>query len=471
MENFVDQLAGFFDVVNSYLWGIPMIVLLLGTHVFLTFRLGFPQRKIFQGIKLSLKKDTTSKGDISPFGALATALAPTIGTGNIVGVGTAIALGGPGAVLWMWLTGVFGIATKYAESFIGVKYRVQMEDGTMLGGAMYALERGLKLKWLAVLFAIFALVASFGIGSMVQANAVASITSEHTGIPPWIIGIVLMILTFVVIIGGVKQITRVCEFLVPIMAVAFVLGSLIILFMNAAHIWPAIKLICASAFNPMSAAGGFIGSTIATAARFGCARGMFSNESGLGSAPMAAAAARTPNPAHQALISSTGTFWDTVVICLLTGLVLTTTIIGHPELATNFTAGNGNLLTSTAFAQIPYIGIPLLIFAMITFAYSTIIGWSYYGDRCAAYLFGPKALVPYRVIYCITALLGTLGTVALVWNMADTFNALMAIPNLIAVFALSAIIAKETKHYVYDGNIDERDETPVPQLDRKRSLS
>jgi AGCS family alanine or glycine:cation symporter len=241
--------------------------------------------------------------------------------------------------------------------------------------------------------------------------------------------------------------------------------------MNVAYIIPAIKLICVSAFTPQSAAGGFVGSTIAAAARFGCARGMFSNESGLGSAPMAAAAARTPNPAHQALISSTGTFWDTVVICLLTGLVLVTTIIGHPELGTTFTAGDGNLLTSTAFSQIPVIGVPLLIFAMITFAYSTIIGWSYYGDRCATYLFGIKAVKPYRVIYSITVLLGTFGTIALVWNMADTFNALMAIPNLIAVFALSGIVAKETKHYIYEDNIDEIDETPIPQVSRQRSVS
>jgi AGCS family alanine or glycine:cation symporter len=466
MDAVVTGLTDFFGEASSILWGLPMIILLLGTHVFLTFRLGFIQRKVFKGIRLSLKKENKSQGDISPFGALATALAPTIGTGNIVGVGTAIALGGPGAVLWMWLTGVFGIATKYAESYIGIKYRVQMEDGTMLGGAMYALERGLKMKWLAILFAIFALVASFGIGSMVQANAVASITSEHTGLPAWAIGIILMILTFAVIIGGIKVITKVCEFFVPIMAIAYIVGCLIILVMNAAYIVDAIQLICVSAFTPQSAAGGFIGSTIATAARFGCARGMFSNESGLGSAPMAAAAARTPNPAHQALISSTGTFWDTVVICLLTGLVLVSTIVGHPELGTTFTAGDGNLLTSTAFAQIPIIGVPLLIFAMITFAYSTIIGWSYYGDRCAAYLFGPKALKPYRIIYSLTVLVGTLGTIGLVWNMSDTFNALMAIPNLIAVFALSGLVAKETKHYIYDDNIDELDETPVPQITR-----
>ncbi|MDR1013437.1 MAG: sodium:alanine symporter family protein [Coriobacteriales bacterium] len=455
-------LNGVFEALNGALWGLPMILILMGTHVFMTVRTGFIQRKIFTGIKLSVTRDPSEQGDISPFAALATALAPTIGTGNIVGVGTAIALGGPGAVFWIWLTGIFGIATKYAESYVGVKYRVRTESGTMLGGAMYALERGLKQKWLAILFCAFAGLASFGIGSMVQANAVATIVEENVGIPGWTVGIFLMLLTALVTFGGIKAIARVCEKLVPFMAIVYVAGCLIILGFNWNFLVPSLALIVQSAFVPQAAAGGFIGSTIAAAARFGVARGIFSNESGLGSAPLAAAAARTTNPARQALISMTGTFWDTVVICLMTGLVLVSTILSHPELAADFTSGNGATLTTVAFSQIPYIGVPVLVFGMVTFAYTTILGWSYYGDRCIDYLLGKKALVPYRILYCVTIFLGTLGTISLVWNMADTFNALMALPNLVAIIGLSALIARETKHFVYDGNLDEMADQDIP---------
>ncbi|MDR0350591.1 MAG: sodium:alanine symporter family protein [Coriobacteriales bacterium] len=456
------SINGVFEALNGVLWGLPMILILMGTHVFMTVRTGFIQRKLLTGIKLSIKRDPSVQGDISPFAALATALAPTIGTGNIVGVGTAIALGGPGAVFWMWLTGIFGIATKYAESYVGVKYRVKTESGNMLGGAMYALERGLKQKWLAILFCVFAALASFGIGSMVQANAVATVVEENVGIPAWIIGIALVILTALATFGGIKVIARVCERLVPFMAIIYVAGCLVILGINWNFILPALGTIVQAAFMPQSAFGGFVGSTIAAAARFGVARGIFSNESGLGSAPLAAAAARSTNPARQALISMTGTFWDTVIICALTGLVLVSTILAHPELAGEFTGGNGAILTTTAFAQIPFIGVPLLVFGMITFAYTTILGWSYYGDRCIDYLFGKKALIPYRVIYCVTIFLGTLGTISLVWNMADTFNALMALPNLIAVLGLSALIARETKHFVYEDNLDEAADQDLP---------
>jgi AGCS family alanine or glycine:cation symporter len=462
MDGIVEALTGFFKDVNGILWGVPMLALLMGTHVFMTIRTGFIQRKLLSGIKLSVSKDTGTKGDISPFGALATALAPTIGTGNIIGVGTAIAAGGPGAVLWMWLTGIFGIATKYSESFISVKYRVQTESGTMLGGAMYALERGLRQKWLAVLFALFTAIAAFGIGSMVQANALSGVISNYTDVPGWGIGIVLVLLVGIVIIGGIKTISRVCEKIVPFMAVVYVLGCLIILCINAQYIGEAVSTICVAAFTPQAAFGGFIGSTIMMAARFGVARGVFSNESGMGSAPIAAAAARSKNPARQALISMTGTFWDTVVICLMTGLVLVTTILAHPELNEQFLSGDGNILTTTAFSQIPFVGTPLLIFGLATFAYTTIIGWSYYGDRAIAYLFGKMALVPYRVLFTITVFLGTLGSVSLVWEMADTFNALMAIPNLIAVLALSGIIWRETKHFVYDKNLDEEASQDIP---------
>ncbi|MDR2493429.1 MAG: sodium:alanine symporter family protein [Coriobacteriales bacterium] len=459
----VDAVAGFFKEVNGYLWGIPMLVLLMGTHLFITIRTGFIQRKLFKGIKLSFQADSGTKGDISQFGALATALAPTIGTGNIIGVGTAIAMGGPGAVLWMWLTGVFGIATKYAESYISVKYRVQTESGTMLGGAMYALERGLKQKWLAVLFALFTAIAAFGIGSMVQSNAVSTAVVEYTAVPPWVVGAVLVVLVGIVTIGGIKFISRVCTKVVPVMAVLYVLGCLVILVMNAQYLWDAVVIICQSAFSPSSAFGGFIGSTIAIAAHYGVARGVFSNESGMGSAPIAAAAARTKNPARQALVSMTGTFWDTVIICLMTGLVLVTTIIANPQLNEVFLSGKGDLLTKTAFGQIPVVGVPLLIFGLLTFAYTTIIGWSYYGDRAITYLFGKKMLLPYRLIFIVTVFLGAVvGSIDLVWEMADTFNALMAIPNLIAVLALSGLVWRETKHFVYQDNLDEAADQDIP---------
>ena len=309
----MEPINDFFSLMSSFLWGWPMIVLLLGTHLFLTFRLRIPQRKLFTGIKLSVKKDSKAEGDVSQFGALATALAATIGTGNIVGVATAVALGGPGAVLWCWLTGIFGMSTKYAEGLLAVKYRVKTADGRMLGGPMYALERGLGMKWLGILFAIFTALASFGIGCTVQANSIALLAHETFGVPAWIIGLTVCLLTALVILGGVKAIAKVCTVLVPFMALLYVLGCIAILCINNSYVWPAIQLIINSAFNPSAAGGGFVGATVMMAARYGIARGLFSNESGLGSAPIVASAAQTRNPVRQALVSSTATFWDTVV--------------------------------------------------------------------------------------------------------------------------------------------------------------
>ena len=323
LQYFEDIIAS----VNNVLWGAPMLVLLFGTHFFMTVKTGIIQRKTFMGIRLSVTRDKDSEGDISQFGALATALASTIGTGNIIGVGTAIALGGPGAVLWCWLTGVFGIATKYGESLIAVKYRVKTRDGRMMGGAMYALERGLNMKWLGIIFAIFTLAASFGIGSMVQTNAIAGIWEENMRVPGPVIGIICSSLVFLVVFGGVKKIAGVCQRLVPVMAGFYVLGCIIILIINYDYIIPAIVTIIRLAFKPGAAAGGLAGSGIMLAARYGIARGLFSNESGMGSAPIVAAAAQTRNPVRQALISATGTFWDTVVVCAMTGLVLVSSIL------------------------------------------------------------------------------------------------------------------------------------------------
>ncbi len=446
MQNVIDIIR----VVSDFLWGWPMIILLLGTHIFLTVRLRFPQRKIFTAIRLSVSRDKGADGDVSQFGALATALAATIGTGNIIGVATAVALGGPGAVLWCWLTGVFGIATKYSEGLLAIKYRVKMPDGTMLGGPMYALERGLKLKWLAILFAIFTMCASLGIGASVQANAISTLCYETYGINPVWVGLAIAFLAALVVIGGVKSIANVCGMLVPFMAAFYVLGCLYILSVNFHYLWPALKLICQAAFSPEAAGGGFVGGSVIMAARYGIARGLFSNESGLGSAPIVAAAAKTHNPVRQALVSSTGTFWDTVVICAITGLVIVSSVLAHPDIS--FT--DGAALTKAAFSKIPVVGSPLLLVGLVTFAFTTILGWCYYGEMAVEYLKGKRWTRIYRVIYIIVAFLGTVINLTMVWNLADCMNALMAIPNLISLLLLSGIIVRETKHYLWDDNLD-----------------
>lgn len=455
----------FFNKLDSAIWGLPMIVLLFGTHLFLTVRTGFIQRKTFTAIKLSVTKDPDSPGEVSQFQALTTALASTIGTGNIVGVGTAVFLGGPGAVLWCWLTGVFGIATKYSESLIAVKYRVQTKDGRMQGGAMYALERALGLKWLGVLFALFALFASFGIGSGTQINAIAEIIENNVPLPiPRIaIGLVFGVITAVVIIGGIKSIATVCEKLVPLMAVFYVAGCLIILSINADFILPALKAIVTLAFKPGAVAGGLVGRGIMLAMQYGIARGLFSNESGMGSAPLVASAAQTRNPVRQALVSSTGTFWDTVVVCLMTGLVLVTTIMKNPDINMDMIQ-NGGQMTTAAFSQIPVLGPVILVVGIITFAYSTILGWSYYGERCCEYLFGAKGMLPYKIIFVSIVVVGPVLSLDLVWTISDILNALMAIPNLVAVLLLSGVVAKDTKYYL--SHLDERDETPIPVIDK-----
>ena len=455
-----DKIYGVIQSVDDFVWGWGMIVLLLGTHIFMTVRTGFIQRKtITKGIPLSVAKEEDADGEVSQFGALATALASTIGTGNIIGVGTAIALGGPGAVLWCWLTGVFGMATKYAESLIAVKYRVKTADGRMQGGAMYALDRGLHMKWLGIIFAVFAGFASFGIGCATQVNAIAEVCSTNLGIDPWIIGVVVAVLTAFVIFGGIKSIASVCEKLVPFMALFYVIGCLIILGINYDYIIPAIQTICRLAFPKGAAAGGLVGGGIRLAIQYGVARGLFSNESGMGSAPIAAAAARTKNPVRQALVSSTGTFWDTVVVCLMTGLVLVSTIMKNPAINADQITDGGEL-TTLAFGQIPYFGPFILVVGIITFAYSTILGWAYYGERCVEYFSGKWGLIPYKVLYIAVALIAPVLALDLVWKIADILNALMAIPNLIAVLLLSPVIVKETKKYVND--LDAVDDTPVP---------
>lgn len=467
---------GLIKTTSNLVWSWPMIILLLGTHIFLTIRLRVPQRKIFTAIKLSVKKDKNATGDVSQFSALATSLAATIGTGNIIGVATAVSLGGPGAVLWCWLTGVFGIATKYGEGLLAVKYRVKTSDGKMLGGPMYALERGLKMKWLAVLFCIFTAIAAFGIGNGVQANAISKnftlLLSDNNSVVNFtlwlnnalglnlnpemylsiLVGICLMALVGVVIIGGVKSIGRICSALVPFMAILYVMGCIYILSVNHQYLWQAICWICRDAFSLKAGVGGAAGAAIMVGARYGIARGLFSNESGLGSAPIVAAAARTKNPVRQALVSSTGTFWDTVVVCAITGLVLTTSIIAYPEIDFH----DGGLLTKKAFGMIPYVGTPILTFGILTFAFSTILGWSYYGERAMEYLGGKKIIKFYRIIWIIVCFMGCVMSLGVVWNIADIMNALMALPNLVALLLLSGVIAHETKRYLWSGKLDDQ---------------
>lgn len=433
--------------ISDALWGWPLIVLLVGTHVFLTVRLRFIQRYIGKAIKISFSRKREGAGDISQFGALTTALAATIGTGNIVGVATAVAAGGPGAVLWMWLTGVFGIATKYGEAVLSVKYRITTPDGSMAGGPMYVLERGMKAKWLGAIFAALTAVAAFGIGNMVQANSISALVSETFSVSPWITGIIMTVLTAIVIIGGIKSIARVCEKLVPFMAVFYILGCLILLAANYASLPGTIRLILGSAFTGHAVIGGFLGAGMKEAVRYGVARGLFSNESGLGSAPIVAAAAQTKNPIRQALVSSTGTFWDTVVVCAMTGLVL----VNSGEWTHGF---KGASLTRAAFSDLPLVGPIVLAVGLLTFVFSTILGWSYYGEKAAEYLFGTKVIKPYRYAWVLAVMLGSVLSLPIVWTFADIANGLMAVPNLISLLVLNAVIIAETKKFLWSGQLD-----------------
>ena len=432
----------FIKLLDDFLWGWPMIVMLLGTHLFLTIRLRFPQLYIFRAIRLSLQRDENSPGDVSQFGALATSLAATIGTGNIVGVATAVSLGGPGAIFWCWMTGVLGIATKYAEGLLAVKYRVKTRSGRMLGGPMFALHKGLGMKWMAILFCIFASIASFGIGNMVQSNAISHLCFTTMGVPQWISGLVVTLFASLVILFGVKGLARVCTAFVPFMALLYVLGCIYILYVNLDYLLPAVNCIVESAFSPRAAGGGFVGGSVILTARYGIARGLFSNESGMGSAPIVAAAAQTKDPVRQALVSSSATFWDTVVICALTGLVIVSTLLHFGIDIQDVQLGS---LTEVAFGHIPVVGAPLLTFGIVTFAFSTILGWSYYGERAVEYLGGRRLCMAYRVLYIIAVFFGAIFELSLVWNLADLMNALMAIPNLVSLILLSGVIAAESR--------------------------
>lgn len=453
--------------ISGFLWGVPMIVLLIGTHLYLTIKLRFPQRYIFKAIKLSVASDKKSSGDISPFASLATSLAATIGTGNIIGVATAVALGGPGAVFWCWMTGVLGIATKYGEGLLAVKYRVKNSNGAMIGGPMYALERGLKMKWLAVLFCVFTAIAAFGIGNTIQANSIAAIAQQSFNIPTYWTGGILSLLTALVILFGVKSIARVCSALVPFMAIFYVGGCLYILGVNHAVLGESIELIFSSAFSAKAAGGGFVGTTIMMTMRYGIARGLFSNESGMGSAPIIAAASHARNPVRQALISSTGTFWDTVVICAITGLVVVSSIVAYPDIDHT----QGAVLTYAAFDKIAYVGKFILLVSLVAFSFSTILGWSYYGEKAMEYLGGTRMIIYYRILWVIAVFFGSVLNLVMVWNFADAMNALMAIPNLVSLLLLSGVMVRETRKYLWNKNLDAYDEEPIPQADDIKTAS
>ncbi len=456
MESIERALASASDLI----WGYPLLILLFGTHLFLTIRLRFIQRYTFRGILLSLRRESEGTGDVSHFGALTTALAATIGTGNIVGVATAVAAGGPGAVLWMWLTGVFGISTKYAEAVLSVKYRVRGQDGSMSGGPMYVLERGMNVRWLGMIFAFLTAAAAFGIGNMVQANSIATMVRETFHVSPWWTGTVLTALTAVVILGGIRSIARVCEGLVPSMAIFYVGGCLILLYLGRHSLGDTFRLILEGAMSGQAAVGGFAGAGMREAIRYGIARGLFSNESGLGSAPIVAAAAMTRNPVRQALVSATGTFWDTVVVCALTGLVA----VNSGQWMRGLT---GTALTKAAFAEIPTIGPVVLTGGLLTFVFSTILGWCYYGEKAAEYLLGGRAVVPYRVAWVGAVMVGSVAPLPAVWSFADIANGLMAVPNLVSLIALSGVVVRETRTYLWSGNLD-RDAGEPGDSDRAR---
>ena len=444
---FLSTLDAIVGKIGAFAWGPPMLILLVGTGFWLTFKLrGLQFRKLGYALYLALikrKEDSDEPGDISHFQALMTALSATVGTGNIAGVATAIAVGGPGALFWMWITGLVGMATKYAEAVLAVKYRIVDENGEMSGGPMYYISQGLKLPWLGTIFAVFASIAAFGIGNMVQSNSVADAVEATYHIPSLVTGIVLMVCTAAVVLGGIKQIGKVTGVLVPVMIVFYMVGAGYIIVSNIVEVPAALAFIIKQAFNPTAAVGGFAGASIMLAIRMGVARGVFSNESGLGSAPIAAAAAQTKSPISQALVSMTQTFIDTIVVCTMTGLVLIITGLWS-------TGATGAELTTRAFAAGMPGGAHIVTIGIILFAYSTILGWCYYGEKSIEYLFGVKSVLPYRIVFVCFVGLGAVAKLSLVWNISDTLNGLMAIPNLIGLLFLTPVIVAETKKYFDD---------------------
>lgn len=447
------------SAIDSFIWGAPLLILLSGTGLYLTLRLGFIQiRYLPRALGYLFKKDKGGKGDVSSFAALCTALAATIGTGNIVGVATAVQAGGPGAIFWMWLVALLGMATKYAECLLAVKYRVRDKNGFMAGGPMYYIERGLGIKWLAKLFALFGvMVAFFGIGTFPQVNAITHAMQDTFNIPVLVTAIIVTLLVGLIILGGVKRIATASSVIVPFMAILYVTTSLVIILLNVEKVPDAISLIIYSAFDPQAALGGAIGFTVMKAIQSGVARGIFSNESGLGSAPIAAAAAQTREPVRQGLISMTGTFLDTIIVCTMTGIVLVLTgAWNNPELA-------GATVTNYAFAQGlgTSIGATIVTVGLLFFAFTTILGWCYYGERCFVYLVGIRGIKLYRLAYIVLVGLGSFLHLNLIWIIADIVNGLMAFPNLIALIGLRKVVIEETKDYFQRLKINHHDQDEI----------
>ena len=440
--------------ISSLVWGLPMLILLIGCHIFLTFRLKFIQRYIGKAIKLSITSDEEGHGDINQFGSLATALAATIGTGNIIGVSTAIALGGPGAVFWTWITGILGMSTKYAESLLSMQYRQKNKVGNFVGGPMYVLEKGLNMKILAVLFAVFTALATFGTGCAIQTKAISEIIKFTFNVPLIISGIIITVCAALVILGGLNNISKVCEKLVPFMALFYVGGSLIILIFNIQYLPNTILLILKSAFTTRAAGAGFVGSTMITACRYGVSRGLFSNESGLGTAPIVSASAKSKNCVRQALVSMSGTFWDTVIVCAMTGLVLVSSIVKNPIAFENVA---NDKLTGIAFQNLGAVGGIILAISLAIFAFTTILGWCFYGERCVEYLFGIKAIKYYRILFLITLFMGTVFSLDIVWSFSDITNGLMAFPNILSLLLLTPLIVSKTRYFLWENRLEEKE--------------
>lgn len=455
-------MASIIQTLNGYLWGFPMIAFLFLTHILMSVKTGFVQRKIIKAVKLSVKAPDCAKGDISPFRTLATSLASTLGTGNIVGVGTAVALGGAGAVFWCWLTGVLGMATQYAESLLAVMYRVKSEKGSYSGGTMYVLERGLKSRALGVVYAFLAGVSGLLTGAAIQSNAITEIIKEslhgadrsvfvfqkEVSITGLVTGFVMALLTALVVFGGLGAISKVCSFFVPFMALGYTICCVLILFINREFLYDAVKEILHSAFTLRSASGGVAGGALLLSCRYGVARGLFSNEAGLGTSSVVSASALTPNPVYQGLVAMTATFWDTVVMCLITGLVVVSTMLSDNSI--NVSQTEVGVLCYKAFSLIPVAGEGLLVGSMVIFAFSTILGWCYTGEKCAGYLLGEKGCKAYRVFWVLAVLIAPVIKFDLVWSMADLCNALLAIPNVYALIALSDKVKKQTALYISD---------------------
>ncbi len=461
--NWIDIIGDWLTSASTFLWSYILLFGLLGTHLYLTVLLRVPQRHMFRAMGYYFRKSSQKDGQISHFSSLMISLAANVGTGNIVGVAVAIATGGPGAVFWCMMTGILGMSTRYAESLLAIRYRVRNAEGAIMGGPMYALERGLGCKWLAVLFALFTAIAAFGIGNITQANAVARVLEESSlGIPTWATGAGLFLLVTLVLLGGLKGISRICTACVPSMAIIYILACGILLAAHAEYVWPALQLIVESAFTEQAATGGFIGSTLMLAMQMGVKRGLFSNEAGMGSSPIVSAPVKTPNPVQQALVASTGPFWDTVIICSLTGITLTTTALAEPGIAML----EGEVMTYHAFGTLGGLGSALLTISLATFVISTLLGWSYFGEKALEYLGGSRLITPYRVLWVVAVFVGcVIPRSTIVWDFADCANALMAVPNLICMVGLSGVLLAETRYYLWNNRLDEQDSRPIPPVE------